>query len=368
MNFNIFNSLILAGVIQGFVFAFIWLFNKKYRAKSTYYLIALILVYSLSNLQYYLLDIGVFDYTRFYDLYQIPLSLLMPPLMLLYGLSLMDTKYTWGTKKWLLFTPFTVLFLLASYYKYQLLVNQRPSGYSEFLDGIPLWAEFVAIVFSAIVILFLLYKISNHQRNRQFSLSKVSPKLNWFRNILIFNLFAILLWTYSEIAFASESENYYYYPVWLVVALIIYWMGHVGIYKYGVDQERKNIRSHARSTYSISDQPPMKSDTIRALEHFLIAEKNFLDSQLTLEKTAEKLQVSQGHLSKLINTELQQSFKDYLNNLRVTEAKLHLTNPDFANYTLAAIGLEAGFNSKSAFNASFKKITGMTPSQFKTKG
>ncbi len=367
MNFNLFNSLILAGVIQGFIFAFIWLFSKKYRAKSTYYLIALILVYSLSNLQYYLLDIGVFKYARFYDLYHLPLSLLMAPLLLLYGLSLVDGKDMQEIKKWLLFLPFILVMLLAIYYKYQLIFNQRPSGYSKFLDKIPTWGEFLAIAYSIIVILLLLNSIRNLYRNQEFSLSKISPKLNWFRNLLLFDLFAILLWTYSEIAFASENENYYYYPLWIVVALIIYWMGHVGIYKYGIDQERKNIRSHTQRTYSIKDHPPTKSDTIRALEDFLLSEKNFLDSQLTLEKTAEKLQVSQGHLSKLINTELQQSFKGYLNNLRVVEAKSHLSNPEFSNYTLAAIGLEAGFNSKSAFNASFKKITGMTPSQFKAQ-
>jgi len=53
--------------------------------------------------------------------------------------------------------------------------------------------------------------------------------------------------------------------------------------------------------------------------------------------------------------------------LRVEEAKLYLTDTDFSNYTLVAIGLEAGFNSKSAFNNSFKKITGQTPSQFKQR-
>ena len=84
-----------------------------------------------------------------------------------------------------------------------------------------------------------------------------------------------------------------------------------------------------------------------------------------MEKTAEALELSQGHLSKIINTELGVGFKDYINALRVEEAKTYLLDKEFSNYTLVAIGLEAGFNSKSAFNSSFKKITGETPSQFK---
>jgi len=110
-----------------------------------------------------------------------------------------------------------------------------------------------------------------------------------------------------------------------------------------------------------------KSELVTKLERFVVLERNFLDSQLSQEKVAENLGVSTGHLSKTINTELNQSFKEYLNKLRVNEAKLYLKNPEFSKYTLVAIGLEAGFNSKSAFNTSFKKIAGLTPSEFKKK-
>ena len=35
------------------------------------------------------------------------------------------------------------------------------------------------------------------------------------------------------------------------------------------------------------------------------------------------------------------------------------------HFTVLAIGMDAGFNSKSSFNAVFKKQVGMTPSQFR---
>jgi AraC-like DNA-binding protein len=41
-----------------------------------------------------------------------------------------------------------------------------------------------------------------------------------------------------------------------------------------------------------------------------------------------------------------------------------LSNPEYSNYTIVAIGLEAGFNSKASFYRAFRKFEGMTPSEY----
>ena len=94
-------------------------------------------------------------------------------------------------------------------------------------------------------------------------------------------------------------------------------------------------------------------------------DKIHLDNNITLESVAEKLNLNKSYLSRLINSELKMNFSDYLNSVRVEEAKSYISNPEFSNYTLVAIGLEAGFNSKSAFNNAFKKFTGLTPSEYR---
>ena len=42
-----------------------------------------------------------------------------------------------------------------------------------------------------------------------------------------------------------------------------------------------------------------------------------------------------------------------------------LQNNEFINYNIEIIGLESGFNSKTSFFTTFKKVTGMTPNQYK---
>ena len=80
---------------------------------------------------------------------------------------------------------------------------------------------------------------------------------------------------------------------------------------------------------------------------------------------AEALSVSPHNLSEMINTQLGKNFYDFVNGYRVEEVQRRLVDPGSAHLTVLALGLEAGFNSKSSFNAVFKKHTKMTPSQYR---
>ncbi|NRS93879.1 AraC-like DNA-binding protein [Chryseobacterium sp. 16F] len=59
------------------------------------------------------------------------------------------------------------------------------------------------------------------------------------------------------------------------------------------------------------------------------------------------------------------NFQDFVNNYRVEEFVKRLKNDQNKQFTLLAIATDVGFNSKSSFNAIFKKTKGLTPTQFK---
>ena len=98
----------------------------------------------------------------------------------------------------------------------------------------------------------------------------------------------------------------------------------------------------------------------------IIEQKLYLNPNLTLENVAQACNISSGYLSQLISEYSEQSFNGLINSFRIDEAKEMLRNPDFNKYTAAAIGLEAGFNSKSTFFAAFKKHTGTSPNSYKS--
>ncbi len=101
------------------------------------------------------------------------------------------------------------------------------------------------------------------------------------------------------------------------------------------------------------------------LQRFMDATKPFKNAELTLPELAASLGISPNHLSQIINDKFGQNFFDFINSYRVKEAERALLAPEHSHLTILAIAYDAGFNSKSAFNAAFKKHAGMTPSQFR---
>jgi AraC-like DNA-binding protein len=95
----------------------------------------------------------------------------------------------------------------------------------------------------------------------------------------------------------------------------------------------------------------------------LLKEKElYLNPNLTLDDTAKELKISKHLLSQYLNEKLGLSFTNFINEYRVEKAKELLKSQ--TNHTIESIGYDSGFNSKSTFFATFKKFTGITPSEY----
>jgi AraC-like DNA-binding protein len=95
-------------------------------------------------------------------------------------------------------------------------------------------------------------------------------------------------------------------------------------------------------------------------EHNLFQKPN-----LVLTDLAQEIGLSSKQTTELLNHELKTNFYDFVNNYRVEEVKNRIASDDFKHLTILAIGFDSGFQSKSSFNRVFKKITGLSPSEYK---
>lgn len=95
------------------------------------------------------------------------------------------------------------------------------------------------------------------------------------------------------------------------------------------------------------------------------AEGWWRDPDLSLESLARRLGTNTSYLSRAFNEGLGQNFSEVIGALRVDWVCQRLGQPDAAGLDLLALGLEAGFASKTSFNRVFKARTGLTPSAWR---
>src|SRR5688572_12013585 len=99
------------------------------------------------------------------------------------------------------------------------------------------------------------------------------------------------------------------------------------------------------------------------LQRHIQAARPWLKIDLTLGELAAGINVAPHHLSQIINSEFGKSFASFINEYRVGEACQLLAGDN--DKSVLEIALDSGFSSKSSFNATFKKHTGMTPSEYR---
>ena len=114
-----------------------------------------------------------------------------------------------------------------------------------------------------------------------------------------------------------------------------------------------------------NNQSEKQKKLFKKINKYILEQKKYLDPYISLESLSEELNMSSGHLSNLINNNSKRHFSDYINDLRVKQVKKIIKDEEYANYTMVAIGLESGFNSKSTFYSAFKKFTNLSPTQFR---
>ncbi len=102
-----------------------------------------------------------------------------------------------------------------------------------------------------------------------------------------------------------------------------------------------------------------------ALNELMQKEKLYRESELKLETLASKLDVPKHYVSQIINQYYNVNYFEYINLLRIEEAKLLLVNVDKKSMNIIEIAYTVGYNTKNTFNNAFRRLVGVTPTEFR---
>jgi AraC-like DNA-binding protein len=117
-----------------------------------------------------------------------------------------------------------------------------------------------------------------------------------------------------------------------------------------------------------SPPPPATPDQglVAALGRLMTVERAYRQDGLTIGTLAQRLELPEYRLRRLINQALgYRNFSSFLNHYRIAEAKAALADPTQAAVPILTIALDAGFSSLGPFNRAFKAEAGLTPSEFR---
>jgi AraC-like DNA-binding protein len=128
-----------------------------------------------------------------------------------------------------------------------------------------------------------------------------------------------------------------------------------------VDTPPQNSGKYRRARLDIEEAHRYKIALMEAMEE----QELYLDSDLALPDLARATGLAAPRISQVLNGQMNQNFFSFVNSYRVQLAQSMLLDSETSGMPIVELALEVGFKSKSSFYDAFKRVTDMTPTQFK---
>ncbi|HET9385483.1 MAG TPA: helix-turn-helix transcriptional regulator [Gemmatimonadales bacterium] len=381
---------ILLGAVQGLFLTGVLAARKRNRTANRILAVAMIAftLYLLSSVYHaaHLEDM----FPHFFGVAH-PLPLAFGPLVYLYTVSVSDRsrRVTWRDA--LHFIPF-VLAIVTALPIYLMSGPDKIAWYRNALrtGEVPLAMTVITqlkllsgIIYTALTLLFL-RRHRSRIRDNYSSLEHVD--LRWLVRLAAASavVWAIAIVINVTQMFEGPTSQRGEDILTLAIALLVYGIGYMAlrqpeIFRFDTGEYRiaaappaavasaapaapdESASRYERSGLSEHEAAALKRALLSAMDQ----KSPWRNSDLTLADLAQQLSTTPHKLSEVLNSQLEQSFYDFVNGYRVRYVQRRIEDEDARNLKILALALDAGFASKSTFNDVFKKHTGRTPSDYR---
>jgi len=331
------------GAFNGFILGIYFIFFTSKKNLSNYFLGALLLVLSIrigKSVAYF------FDYKLPKIYLQIGLTacFFIGPFLYFFikseisQIKKLPRSWAWQIACWLF-----IILLVGTVYPYQ----RFPPLWGKYI--IPLiylqWGLYIA--FSVLLLIPLLKKIVRKENLKTFE--------KWILTVCgaVSILFTSYVWAILNITRGS------YISASIFFSLIIYLVIFTLLYR----KKTNDLSSYSTQKYLDKKMDHEEAQLIIGRLKRVMADKElFKNPNLKVNDLAREVNISGHQLSQVLNDNIEKNFTLFVNEYRINEACKILS--ENTNLSIDAIGDEVGFNAKSTFFATFKKIKGMTPSVY----
>lgn len=381
----IYNYILYAPFFASLFWAITLLYHRKDNSRQQNIWIVFMVVMSVCSPVWEIFFDGIEDYTVYYklDVIDVTLTLEIFPLIYFYFHSLTHPRPSGRQYMW--FAPGIVVGVFSAIL-YAMMGGERSAGYireeilnpdsSHFEVWSLEWLLYLvnAIIYSIILalqaVVVMIYSTANLIRYRK-------GLANFFSNLdqkSIENHRAVLIGLYVLLAMAlvvvplwSVSFERYYatrYILMAVTGATIYYMGyHVSLIRFEIEEAIPNPAVGQEDVISPLYHNELREKLLPQIIELIDKEKMFLQPNLSRNDIALSLGTNRTYVSHLINTEFQCNFYDFIKGKRIEFACEQIRlNPALSQEQVAG---KCGFVSASTFSRAFKQQMGMTFSQYR---
>jgi len=369
---------IFIGIIQGFILSYFFISKPSSNITANRYQGFLILALTLCILEQLLNQTGYITRILVITNSTEPLNLVVGPLLYLYVKRSLDTA---STKRD--YFHFILAFLYLCYLTFDLIqpneikynsyiysfhqdwpalkvpmkISNDPLGLKNYLN--PVTA--VQLVVYTYLAFRLLVRKTRH--TGETILNTTDEIVQSLRNMVLHISIVILIFIIVKLTFKGDLGDYYldsYVSLFLLITTFRV-MNDSPYFDNSTSFMDISLSKYRKSSLTESGKTKILNNIILELE----IKQYFSDNLASLSDLAKRIGESPHHVSQVINEKLNKSFFELLAAYRVEEAKRILLNDKKDKLTVEEISEMVGYNSKTAFNNVFKKLTGKTPSEFR---
>ena len=217
-------------------------------------------------------------------------------------------------------------------------------------------------------IVVLAYVIAAYIKLRQINWMENGPwrTVRWLRNFSLIFGFMLVLFVLVPYGLSKlDWDNTMIIELLFIILLtiLVHGLGYSILSRdalYGTISSVAVFNKYHTSPLTHVDVMARKNTVLEYMER----RKPWLNPQFSIKDLADDLDIPKHHMSQILNEGLQRNFYDLVSWYRINAIKKRLREDDIQVYSILGIAKDCGFRSKSSFNRAFKKIVGMTPSEW----
>lgn len=197
------------------------------------------------------------------------------------------------------------------------------------------------------------------------------PRVPWLRLFVRVFLAFQAIWLVYLVPYVIPRytdfvlNTFDWYPLYVPLAIIIYWLGIKGYIMAQREAGLPVIPSPPLTRTSQPLSPATVDQAIPLLKKAMEEDKVYLDPALNLQTLATHIGLPAKTVSAVLNQHLDKSFNEYVNEYRVEAFKQKLQDPATEHLTIVGVAFECGFNSQPTFQRVFKELTGKSPTEYR---